>query len=404
VGRVTGEADYDRLRLTQWLAGRARGTGMPRRGPHHAPRAVRPGSIVKPLPAGLFFDHETNAEMRWEAMRGQGYLVPADRFFVRNHTRTPLIDSGTWRLRVFGTGLRAAPSLARAVTFSYQDLLDLPAESVTAAIECAGNGRKFFTSQQNEAVPGTPWMLGAIGVARWRGVRLATVLERAGLTREAVDILPQGLDPHYFEGGADLGPVRRPLPVAKALSDALLAYEMNGQPLPPDHGFPLRLVVPSWAGVASIKWVGQIEVSRTPLVSPWNTQLYRLFGGGYPDAGAPITTQIVKSAFELAWDAQLQAGREHMLQGRSWAGSGSIRQVEVSTDGGRSWRLARPIDPGLDQVWRRWQLPWQPVHPGPGTLQARATDVGGTTQPATTPYNTMGYLFGGVVAHPVTVI
>lgn len=362
------------------------------------------GLIVKPLPTGLFLDHGTNAEMRWEAMRGQGYLVPADRFFVRNHTRTPLIDVDTWRLQVFGTGLRGAPPLASAVTFSYQDLLDLPAESVTAALECAGNGRKFFTSQQNEAIPGTPWMLGAIGVARWRGARLASVLERAGLTRAAVDVMPQGLDPHYHEDGADLGRVRRPLPVAKALSDCLLAYEMNGQPLPPDNGFPVRLVVPCWAGVASIKWVGQIEVSATPLASPWNTQIYRLFGGCYPAGGAPITTQVVKSAFELAWPARLAAGQEHMLQGRSWSGNGSIRQVQVSTDGGRSWRLAQPIDPGLDPVWRRWQIRWRPEHPGPCILQAKATDVTGATQPATTPYNTNGYLFGGVVSHPVTVI
>jgi DMSO/TMAO reductase YedYZ molybdopterin-dependent catalytic subunit len=382
---------------------------MPQRVARHAFRGARPAPIVKPrivkpLPAGLFLDHGTNAEMRWEAMLGQGYLVPADRFFVRNHTRTPVIDVDSWRLRVFGSGLRGTPSLARAVTFSYQDLLNLPAESVTAVIECAGNGRRFFTSQQNETVPGTPWMLGAVGVARWRGVRLSTVLERAGLTRAAVDVLPQGLDPHYYESGADLGRVRRPLPVAKALSDTLLAYEMNGQPLPPDNGFPLRLVVPGWAGVASIKWVGQIEVSRTPLVSPWDSQLYRLFGAGYPDGGAPITTQIVKSAFELAWNARLAAGQEQLLHGRSWSGGGSIRQVEVSTDGGRSWRLAQPIDPGLDQAWRRWQVRWRPEHPGPYTLQARATDVTGATQPATTPYNTMGYLFGGVVSHPVTVI
>jgi DMSO/TMAO reductase YedYZ molybdopterin-dependent catalytic subunit len=361
------------------------------------------GRIVKPLPPGLFLDHESNAEMRWEAMNGLGDLVPADRFFVRNHTRTPLIDVDAWRLRVFGSGLRGAPGRGGAVTFSYQDLLNLPAESVTAAIECAGNGRKFFTSQQNDPVPGTPWMLGAIGVARWRGVPLATVLERAGLTQAAVDVMPQGLDPRYYEDGADLGRVRRPLPVAKALSDALLAYEMNGRPLPADHGFPLRLVVPGWAGVASTKWVGQIEVSATPLVSPWNTQIYRLFGAGYPEGGAPITTQIVKSAFELAWNATLAAGQEHVLPGRSWSGTGSIRQVEVSTDGGRSWRLAQPVAPGLDPVWRRWQIRWRPEHPGPYTLQARATDVTGATQPPTARSNTMGYMFGGVVRHPVTV-
>jgi DMSO/TMAO reductase YedYZ molybdopterin-dependent catalytic subunit len=307
-------------------------------------------------------------------MNGLGDLVPADRFFVRNHTRTPLIDVDAWRLRVFGSGLRGAPGRGGAVTFSYQDLLNLPAESVTAAIECAGNGRKFFTSQQNDPVPGTPWMLGAIGVARWRGVPLATVLERAGLTQAAVDVMPQGLDPHYHENGADLGRVRRPLPVAKALSDALLAYEMNGRPLPPDHGFPLRLVVPGWAGVASTKWVGQIEVSATPLASPWNTQIYRLFGPGYPEGGAPITTQIVKSAFELAWNATLAAGQEHVLPGRSWSGTGSIRQVEARPAG-------RPgAGPGLaalaDPLAARAPRALHPGGPGDGCHRGHAAAHG----------------------------
>ena len=358
---------------------------------------------MKPLPPDLFYVYGSNAEMRWEAMQGQGYIVPVDRFFVRNHTSTPLIDAGTWRLKVFGAGLRGAPSPGDAVEFSYEDLLGLPAVSLTAFIECAGNGRSFFTRQQNESVTGTPWRLGAVGVARWRGVRLRTVLERAGLTPAAVDVMPQGLDPDFVSADVDLGQVRRPLPVAKAVRDVLLAYEMNGQTLPPDSGFPVRLVVPSWAGVASIKWVGQIEVSDAPLISPWNTQFYRLFGPSYPAEGAPITRQAVKSAFELAWDAQLAAGQTYLLQGRSWSGNGRIRRVEVSTDAGQTWRRATPLGRGSSDAWQRWQIPWRPRQPGSYTLQARATDVTGAAQPDTVTYNTLGYLFGAVVRHPVTV-
>jgi DMSO/TMAO reductase YedYZ molybdopterin-dependent catalytic subunit len=187
--------------------------------------------------------------MKWEAMRGIGYHTPVDRFFVRNHTSTPILDLDTWRVRLSGSGLRGGP-----VELSYRDLCRLPSETYSAAVECAGNGRSFYTSQQGETVTGTAWKLGAVGVARWRGVRLSTVLRRAGLRRSAVDLMPIGLDPHYVADGVDLGPVRRPLPVAKALDDVLLAYEMNGRPLPPDHGFPVRLVVPSWIGIASIKW------------------------------------------------------------------------------------------------------------------------------------------------------
>jgi DMSO/TMAO reductase YedYZ molybdopterin-dependent catalytic subunit len=256
-------------------------------------------------------------QRRGEAALAEYHLF---QFFVRDHTSTPLLDAGTWRLRLFGTGLRGCPTEQAPVEFSYRDLLDMPAESLTAFIECAGNGRGFFTSQQHQTVSGTAWGLGAVGVARWRGVRLATVLRRAGLTRNAVDVMPQGLDADFVTGGVNLGPVRRPLPVAKALRDVQLAYEMNGQPLLPDHGYPVRLVVPSWVGISSIKWVGQIEVSATPLFSPWNTQFYRLFGPDCPADGTLVTRQVVKSAFELAWNVTLPAERTHVLRGRSWSG------------------------------------------------------------------------------------
>jgi DMSO/TMAO reductase YedYZ molybdopterin-dependent catalytic subunit len=363
--------------------------------------AAEPGPIVKPLPEDKFVVRGTNAEMRWESLRTTGNLVPIDRFFVRNHTLTPLISAGTWRLRLFGTGLRGAPTADNPVELSYRDLLALPAETITARIECAGNGRSFFTTQQNQTVAGTPWLLGAVGVARWRGVRLATVLKRAGLRASAVDVLPQGLDPDYVTGGVNLGPVRRPLPIGKALDDVLVAYEMNGEPLPPDHGFPVRLVVPDWIGIASIKWLGSIEVSDAPLFSPWNTQFYRFFGPDYPADGVLLGQQNTKSAFELPWQGTLAAGRTHQLHGRSWSGAGAVRDVEVSTDGGRSWH--RTVPRGHDQGWRRWSVPWRPPGPGAYTLRARATDRTGATQPDVAPFNTQGYLFGAVVDHPVTV-
>jgi DMSO/TMAO reductase YedYZ molybdopterin-dependent catalytic subunit len=359
------------------------------------------GPIVKPLPADKFIVYGTNAETRWEALAGTGNLVPIDRFFVRNHTLTPLLSADTWRLQLFGTGLHGAPTTDNPVELSYRDLLRLPARTITARIECAGNGRSFYTTQQNQTVSGTPWQLGAVGVARWRGVPLATVLKRAGLRHSAVDVLPQGLDPDYVTGGVNLGPVRRPLPLSKVFKDVLLAYEMNGEPLPPDHGFPVRLVVPDWIGISSIKWVGRVEVSSTPLVSPWNTQFYRLVGPDYPPDGELITKQNTKSAFELPWNGTLAAGHTHHLSGRSWSGTGGVREVEVSTDGGQSWRHARPL--GHDRGWLRWTVPWRPASAGSYTLRARATDRTGAVQPEVAPYNTQGYLFGAVVNHPITV-
>ncbi|MFG3227380.1 sulfite oxidase [Kitasatospora sp. NPDC048194] len=372
-------------------------------------RAV-PG-IVKPLPAEWFVAHDTNAEMRWDALRDAdgtaaiGRHVPTERFFVRNHTGTPLIDPDGWRLKLFGSGLRGAPSAGRAVEFGLADLRALPSTRIDALIECAGNGRRYYRDQQHQDVPGTPWALGGVGSASWRGVRLAEVLRAAGLTEDAVDVMAVGLDRHYVVGGVDHGPVRRPLPVAKAVDDVLLAYEMNGEPLTPDHGAPARLVVPGWVGVASIKWVGSIEVADHPLSSPWNTDFYRMFGPDHPPGGgAPLGPQVVKSAFELAVGAELAAGREHRLHGRSWSGGAPVALVEVSTDGGLSWRPAEPADEPLAGNWTRWSAAWRPERPGRYELRARATDRLGATQPERAPFNREGYLFGAVVAHPVTVV
>jgi DMSO/TMAO reductase YedYZ molybdopterin-dependent catalytic subunit len=359
--------------------------------------------ILKPLPPAWFVNFGSNAEMRWDSVGELGYTIPNERFFVRNHTSTPSIGASSWRLRVFGSGLRPGRHSTHTVEFSLDDLQRLPARTMTASIECAGNGRSYFASQQGTPAGGTPWHLGAIGVAQWRGVPLAEVLERAGIRRRAVDVLPEGLDSNVISGGVDLGRVRRPLPVRKALDDVLLAYEMNGRPLPADHGFPVRLVVPNWVGVASIKWLGRIEVADKPLFSPWNTQLYRLTGPTYPPDQPPLTRQAVKSAFELAHGAQLAAGRRHVLTGRSWSADGPIKKVEVSVDRGASWQRASLHGPNRRGAWVRWSMPWMPAVRGAHELRARATDVTGTVQPPTVPFNDGGYMFWAVVKHPVLV-
>jgi DMSO/TMAO reductase YedYZ molybdopterin-dependent catalytic subunit len=338
--------------------------------------------------------------MRWTALAGQGYEVPNDRFFVRNHTETPRLDADTWRLRLFGAGLRGAPTRDAPVEFSLDELRRLPAEESDALLECAGNGRRYFAEQQGEPAPGVAWGLGGVGVARWRGVRLGTVLRLAGLRDDAVDVMPEGLDPNYVTGGINLGRVRRPLPIAKALDDVLLAYEMNGEPLPADHGFPVRVVVPGWIGIASIKWVGPVEVSTEPLFSPWNTRFYRMFGPGHPVGGTVLGAQPVKSAFELAWDARVPAGAEVLLHGRSWSGNGPIERVEVDT--GDGWRPADLVATDRGGAWQRWTARWRPPAPGRFVLRARATDATGGIQPDRTAPNTLAYLFDAVIHHPVT--
>jgi DMSO/TMAO reductase YedYZ molybdopterin-dependent catalytic subunit len=298
-------------------------------------RARAETPIMKPLPPGKFVDYREgeakpqdttgdlayNAEMRWEAMAGKGYLTPIGSFFVRNHAPTPSIDPASWALRVEG------PGVGRPLKLTHDDLSDLPQVSVVRAPECAGNGRAFFEEVHGRQAEGTPWRLGAIGVAEWTGVPLR---ERAGLKASARDVMLESLDAVRM---------RRPLPVEKALEDdTLLAFGMNRGLLTPDHGFPLRAVVPGWAAVASVKWLGRIHVSETPLSSPWNTDKYVLTGGSSGEGRIPLTSQNFKSALELPWPVRLPAG-SHILCGRSWSGHGAISLVEYSVDGGL-WRGA----------------------------------------------------------------
>lgn len=347
--------------------------------------------VVKPTPPNLFRTLGTNRETLFEALKGTGYLTPASLFFIRNHTRTPRIDASTWRLRIEGSGVK------RSLDIGYDELLSLRSVTKTRFIECAGNGRSFFDTQQGQRAAGTQWRLGAVGVAEWTGVPLSDVLARAGLLRSAVDVQPEGLDDPV---GSD-GHVRRPFPIQKALEDVLLVYGMNGELLPQDHGYPVRLLVPGWVGISNIKWVGRIEVSNDPLFSIWSTVQYRLIGDAYPDSPA-LTRQTLKSAFELPFPATLGAGWQ-ILTGRSWSAHGRIQKVEVSFDDGATWQEARRFGANDPQAWTQWSVAWR-AEAGNHVLRARATDTAGNVQSESVPFNTNGYVFSAVVRHPVTVV
>jgi sulfane dehydrogenase subunit SoxC len=385
-GKLTRRAALERL---SWalLGGAAVGAGVST--PRRAFGQEAPG-VIKPTPEQSFRILNTNRETRFEAFKGQGYLTPASLFFIRNHTTTPMIDAASWSLRIEGAGV------ANPIDVSYEELSCMRSVTRTRAIECAGNGRSFFETQQGTRANGTQWQLGAIGVAEWRGVPLSDLLDRAGVRPDAVDVMPEGLDSEVGEDGH----VRRPLSIDKALDDVLVVYEMNGEPLPPDHGYPARLLVPGWIGIANIKWLGRIEVATQPLFSAWNTTQYTYRGENYPDAPV-LSTQVLKSAFELPLPAVLSAG-EQRLTGRSWSALGGISSVEVSVDGGASWRPAQLEGRNIHQAWAQWSISWQAT-PGEHVLLARATDSDGNVQSETTLFNDNGYLFGAVVRHPVTV-
>lgn len=346
-------------------------------------------AVRKPVPRELLVDRGTGTDFETRLAAVAGPLTPVDRFFIRSHSPTPDIDADDWRLRVDGGGVR------RPLRLSYDELAEMPRVTVTATLECAGNGRRFFKETYGTEAEGVQWRLGAIGTAVWTGVRLRDVLDRAGLTDGARDVLPEGLDDHRG---------RRPMPLGKALADdTLLALTMNGETLPADHGFPARVVVPGWIGTASIKWLGRIEVSTQPLHVPWNTEEYVLAGPEYPArppaAGVPITEMPVTSMLALDWPATLPAGR-CTLRGLAYAGEQQVARVEVRVDDG-PWRPAelQPAGPGAAAGFH---LDWD-AEPGEHQIRTRATDGRGRQQPDAVPWNDKGCCYHAVVAHPVTV-
>jgi sulfane dehydrogenase subunit SoxC len=340
-----------------------RGESRARQGESMTLEASTTRTIIKPLPTEKFVDFRDggsthysfgdlalNAEMRWEAMADQGYMTPNELFFIRSHAPTPRLDPSTWTLRVEG------PGVERALVLGYNELLQMSSVSVVRALECAGNGRVFFKERQEREATGTPWRLGAIGVAEWTGVPLREILELAGLKKSAREVMLESLDAVRM---------RRPLPVQKALEEStLLALGMNGEVLPPDHGFPARVVVPGWAAVA--------------------------------------TAQVPKSALELPWPATLRRGR-HVITGRSWSPDAAVAQVEYTVDGDTEWHLAELFGSNVPGAWARWRFTWEAL-PGMHELRVRATDAAGNVQPEEVVWNELGYLYGGVVRHPVEVL
>ena len=326
-----------------------------------------------------------------------GYLTPNERFFVCNSGTTPIVDAERHIVRVQGDGV------ANELELSIADLEAMPQRTVAVVLECAGNHRFLFREVAGETLDKRPqvtelmWGLGAVGMAQWRGVPLRHILGLAGLDPEAVHVCPRGAEIDSREGE-----IRMPVPVSKAMDpDTILALEMNGEPLPPDHGFPVRMIVPGWIGAYSVKWVREIEVSRNHLKVMRNTEFYVLRGNGWPAGGVLITELNLKSSLALAWPARLAAG-DHILHGYARGSTAPIDSVHWSDDKGSTWQVAELTGPDEPYGWVRFQFRWRAVA-GHYTLMTRATDRHGKTQPASVPFNDGGYLYNAVHPHPVTV-
>ena len=344
---------------------------------------------------GPFIEHADgkSLEARLELMPS-GLITPASHFFVRNNSTSCSVDPESWRLRVEGDGVTH-----EAIT-SLESLRAFPSRTITSYLECAGNHRAMFDRVQGRAAEGTQWGTGGVGNGEWTGAALRDVLDFAGIRPDAVSVLLIGLDTESPEGG-----FRRVLPVGKALHpDTLLAYALNGEPLPRDHDFPVRAVIPGWVGASHVKWLGRIVVSREQLWTRNNTTSYVLIGDDHPPEGEapgrPVTRQTVKSALALPWPVELEPG-PRTLHGFAQSPDGPIVRVEWSDDAGSTWHDAQVESAGR-YSWARLEFPWEATA-GEHTVMTRATDSAGATQPERIPFNEKGYLFNQPVPHPIRV-
>ncbi|MGA2697384.1 MAG: sulfite oxidase [Terriglobales bacterium] len=314
------------------------------------------------------------------------WITPVNHFYVRNHMFEPAsFDLNDWRINLGG-------EVTSPAIFTIADLHALPQHEVVNTLECAGNGRSF----QRPQVPGIQWGKGTVGNARFRGPRLRDILQKAELKTTGKHVMFHGAD----TVPGKVPPFTRSIPIEKAMDeDTLLATHMNDEPLSENHGFPVRALVPGWVGAASCKWLTEIKILEKEFEGNFMKPGYRFPNHPgkpgeaiNPDDTHPLTSLVVKSLIALPDNATL-TGRSHKIQGTAWAGEADIVKVEISTDGGSTWKSAKFGHEKAKYAWRSWSFAWKAPKPGDYTILSRATDSQGHTQPTAAIWNPSGYFY-----------
>ncbi len=332
---------------------------------------------TRPFP-GLIIREKSpeNLEFPFSALRES--IVPNEHFFIRNHFPVPQVVESNWKLTVEG-------HVERPFELSYAEICELASEEVTMTLECAGNSRIFLEPK----VAGLQWEQGAVGNAIWKGVPLAAILERAGIRKGAVEVVLEGADNgEITKEPKSPGKIHfaRSLPLPKAISrEVILAHTMNGERLPPAHGFPIRAIVPGWYAMASVKWLRRIVVTDKPFRGYFQTSDYTYWERReeLPIQLLPVGEMEVKA--EIARPASrevIPADSFYKIRGAAWAGEFEVTGVEISMDGGDTWEPANVHGKPEPYAWRLWDYNWKtPATPGSQILMARATDAAGNIQP-----------------------
>ena len=333
------------------------------------------GTAVRPVGLIIRQKDPNNLEMPFDQL-GE-FITPAELFYIRSHFPTPLLDPVVHRLAIAG-------AVRSELRLSYAELRAMPSRTCIATLECAGNSRVFLVPP----APGAQWELGAVGNAEWTGVPLSMLLESAGLGDDVCEIVLEGADRGIpKEEPKPLGPISyvRSIPRALAMEpDVLIAYQMNGRDLTPDHGYPLRAIVPGLYGMASVKWLTNIVAATQPFQGYWQTSAYAYWDDS---AGAPIRRPLaeMKLKSQIARPRvyeRLQPDQPYPIFGAAWAGGTDVTEIWISLDGGASWVRGDFLDPINRHAWRRWKYDWiTPAQPGRYTLLARARGADQSTQP-----------------------
>lgn len=315
----------------------------------------------------------------------ESWITPTSLFFKRSHfDNVPNIDASSWNLKVVG-------EVEQPLEISYKELISLPSRTSVVTLECAGNSRSYVTPPAE----GLSFRHGAVGNAKWTGVPLHDVLSRAKPTKSAVEALFDGADSGMEEEyGLPLElDYSRSLPILEAMSERpLLAYQMNDEPLEPTHGYPVRLIVPGWYGMASVKWLKQINLIPEPYQGFFQSQRYiNVKDGKSQTSWEPVSSIQVKSLITNPDHGEVVQKGDFTIQGVAWSGHGTIEMIEVSIDGGRIWEEADLFGPESPGAWHHWKLTRTASSPGHFILMSRATDSAGYTQPHQIAWNFRGY-------------
>jgi DMSO/TMAO reductase YedYZ molybdopterin-dependent catalytic subunit len=335
-------------------------------------------------------ENPLNAETPIERMRT--WITDNEVFFKRNQGQFPKapVDLTAWSLTVDGL-------VNEALRLTFNDILAMPKHVVANTLECSGNSRSLLKQKAS----GNPWTVGGVGNAVWSGVWLKDILNNAGLKPDAEHVCFEGFD--IPKGKAQIKFIRS-IPIGKAMDSTILVYEMNGEPLPLEHGFPLRALALGWTGANCVKWLSKITVLNSPVESFFMDKVYRIFQKGEDAASGEVVTGIsVKSIITQPLnDEQVPAG-VIPIRGAAYAGEDGIKLVEVSVDSGQTWNPASLIGLDVPYAWRHWEYLWDAKSKGVGTIMSRATTTAGEQQPESAEWNVLGYCNNGVQEHALTI-